>query len=375
MRPAWRRIHLALGLALGGFFALLGLTGSVLVFYVEIDRWLHPLPAQATQPRPPLEAYAATLAASFPERTGSWRIEFPDDDTAPIAARYYQPAERAHREFAPLLVTLDPVTAEVVRQRFWGDDALTWIYDLHYSLLADRGGRWAVGALGVFLLMSLASGVYLAWPRRRRWRTLFRLRPRRGAARATYDVHVAGGTYGGLALVVLAFTGAVLALPEWVKPGLASASPLFEPPTLTAQAQGRTRLPLDELVAAARREFPRARLAWVETPASHTGVFRINLHQQGEPGRRFPRTNVWLDPYSGAVLATRDGLQESRGDGFLNWMHPLHNGEALGLAGRLVVFVAGLLPTLLLTTGVLRWRQKGAAQAHRAPRGRTGSPS
>ena len=363
MRPAWHSFHLALGLALGGFFTLLGLTGSVLVFYVEIDRWLHPVPVRDAQSSPPLEAYLARLETRFPDRTGAWRLEFPADDSAPITARYYQPVERADREFAPLLVTLEPSTAEVLRQRFWGDDALTFIYDLHYSLLADRVGRWAVGALGVFLLLSLASGLYLAWPRGRQSRALPRLRPRRGAARANYDLHLAGGVYGGLVLVVLAFTGAVLALPEWVKPALASASPLFQAPVLTSKPQGRTRLPLDELVAAARREFPGSRLAWVETPGSRSGVFRINFHQQGEPGRRFPRTNVWVDPYSGAVLATRDGLQESRGDSFLNWMHPLHNGEALGLAGRVLVFLVGLLPALLLATGLTRWRQKAAARS------------
>lgn len=363
MRHAWRRFHLALGLGLGGLFALLGLTGSVLVFYVEIDRWLHPLARQPGVARPPLEAYVTQLNTRFPERTGAWRLEFPADAAAPVTARYYQPVERAEREFAPLLVTLDPLTTEVLRQRFWRDDALTWIYDLHYTLLADRSGRWAVGALGVFLLMSLVSGLRLAWPRGRKWRGLLRLRPRRGAARATYDLHLASGVYGGLVLLVLAITGAVLALPELAKPVAQRAAPLFESPSLVVQPGAAPRLPLDELVARAQRVFPGARLAWIETPAHARAALRVNFHQAGEPGTRFPRTNVWLDPYSGAVLATRDGLREGAGDVFLNWMHPLHNGEALGLAGRLIVFVGGLLPSLMLATGLLRWRQKAAARA------------
>ena len=43
---SWRRyvrmLHLYLGLCLGAVFALLGLTGSFLVFYPEMDRWLNP---------------------------------------------------------------------------------------------------------------------------------------------------------------------------------------------------------------------------------------------------------------------------------------------------------------------------------------------
>ena len=37
-----RRLHLWLGLGLGGLLILLGLTGSILAFYPEIDALLHP---------------------------------------------------------------------------------------------------------------------------------------------------------------------------------------------------------------------------------------------------------------------------------------------------------------------------------------------
>ncbi|MFM2372531.1 MAG: hypothetical protein RIS85_2253, partial [Pseudomonadota bacterium] len=41
-RTIVRKAHLWLGLGLGALFALLGLTGSLLVFYQEIDAALHP---------------------------------------------------------------------------------------------------------------------------------------------------------------------------------------------------------------------------------------------------------------------------------------------------------------------------------------------
>ena len=75
----------------------------------------------------------------------------------------------------------------------------------------------------------------------------------------------------------------------------------------------------------------------------------------GEPSRRFPRSNVWIDPYTGRVLAVRDERRDSGGDTVLAWLHPLHGGEALGLAGRWLVFVSGLLPAVLFGTGVWRW--------------------
>src|SRR5262245_47245910 len=48
-RSAWRVLHRWLGLYLGTWFALVGLTGSVLVYEDEIDAWLNP--KLLTEPR------------------------------------------------------------------------------------------------------------------------------------------------------------------------------------------------------------------------------------------------------------------------------------------------------------------------------------
>ena len=40
-RKVWLEVHLWLGLILGFFLALLGVTGSILVFYEEIDKALN----------------------------------------------------------------------------------------------------------------------------------------------------------------------------------------------------------------------------------------------------------------------------------------------------------------------------------------------
>lgn len=352
-RALWRKLHLMLGLSLGGLFVLLGLTGSVLVFYVELDDWRYPAPVAGA--RAPLDAFTQGLQRSYPARSGPWRLELPRDESRPITARYYKPLERQHRDFAPLLVTLDPVNATVLRERFWGDDLFTFVYDLHYTLLLERPGRWTVGIVGLGLMFSLITGLRLWWPRPGRWRRALRLRPRHGTARTVYDLHVAAGVYGLLLLLVLAVTGAVLALPEWVKPAL---GPLAAPPAVSSTPERGPPISAEAALAAAGRVFPEGQTVWVETPAGPQGTWRVNLRLPGDPGRRFPHSHVWVDQYSGAVLAVRDTRRDSAGDVLLNWMHPLHSGEAFGLPGRLLIFVAGLLPLLLAVTGLMRWRQK-----------------
>lgn len=362
------RIHLWTGLLLGGLFGLFGLTGSALVFYRGVDAWMHPAVRQApgAQPRS-WEAVYQALRAARPDRAGAWRIEVPPEGGA-IPARYMATRESTARGFAPLQAWVDPASDRVVRQEIWGERGMTWIYDLHYRLLAGQAGATIVGIIGLLALLLMGSGLCLWWPAKGRLGKALTLKPHAAVQRRVYDLHTLPGAYGFALLAGVTLTGTLLGLPGQVRPTLAQVVSLFRQPQLRSTPAGAPRIPVDAAVAAAMRRFPEARLAWIETPADAAGTYRINLAQAFEPSRRFPRTNVWVDQYSGHVLALRDPRHDSWGDVLLNWLHPLHNGEALGLPGRLLVFLGGLLPAALFATGVLRWRHK--ARAHMRTRAR-----
>lgn len=365
IRRRWLSVHLYLGLGLGGLFALLGLSGSVLVFYLEVDGLLNPqIGVAAPAPAPSPDAVLRRLQALHPERTGPWRIEMPLAPDRPVLVRYYNPPETAGRGFAPLMLSLDPHTLAETSHRYWGDYLTTWLYDLHYTLLLGQTGRDIVGYTGLLLLASLLSGLTLWWPSRARLAATLRPVLRAGVVRKVYDLHVLSGVYGLVVLATLAFTGTVLALPDVARAAVARLSPLT--PAFGAPAgllaAGEPGLSLADAIAIGRTHFPGAELRWVET-AGHAGTpVSLRFHRPGEPGRRFARNQVWIDPGTGAVLALRDTRESSGGDSFMDWMHPLHNGEAFGLAGRILACVGGLLPTVLLVTGWLRWRHKRGAR-------------
>ena len=379
LRVAVRRVHLWLGLSVGALFALVGLTGSVLVFYPELDDRLHPALARVQPGRPvSWQAVYDALRRDHPARTGAWRIEVTPHG-GPIPVRYYRPIETKGRDFAPLMLWLDPHSLRAVRIGFWGGYPTTWIYDLHYRLLLDKPGGTVLGLIGIVMLAMLVSGLWAWWPRGEGWRRA--LAWKRGAARSRrlYDWHKWAGIGGAPVLIVVTATGVMLDLPDQVRPAVATVSPLFATPHPTVRPEyGRGRQPqlcfdrlstngrvcgrgkdgrlsLDTLVARAETLLPGSRLAWIETPADAAAALRVNLMVPGEPSRRFPRSNVWIDPYTGRVLAVRDERRDSGGDTVLAWLHPLHGGEALGLAGRWLVFVSGLLPAVLFGTGVWRW--------------------
>ncbi len=94
LRALTHNAHKWIGLTLGLLFALLGLTGSLLVFYPELDRVLNPQRAVRTPARiTSFNGIVEALQQAEPARFDTWRIELPHSDETPITARYYKPVE------------------------------------------------------------------------------------------------------------------------------------------------------------------------------------------------------------------------------------------------------------------------------------------
>jgi uncharacterized iron-regulated membrane protein len=352
------RLHLWLGLGLGALFVLAGLTGSLLVYYVEIDRWLHP--EQASQGMADAAAFDAaitTVREAWPDKQGPWRIEVTDRPGA-IPMRYYHPPETAGRSHAPMLVWLSSDGRQVLRRDFWGDSAMTWIYDLHYQLKMDKPGGTLMGIAGLALLALLVSGLWAWWPRGS-WAKALRFKRGAGETRRLRDLHKLTGLAGLPLLAMLAATGAMLALPGETRAVLAPllGKPAEMPAPHSRAASGRQIAPSAAL-AAARAAMPRARPAWIEIPGAGDGAYRLRLQQPADPSRRFPKSFVWVDPYRGNVIARHDAATFPALSVLEMWLHPLHDGSAGGQALRIAVMLAGLLPLGLFLTGLLRWRAR-----------------
>ncbi len=368
IRKFWLNTHLYLGLTFGLIFVMTGLTGSLLAFYIEIDEQLNSqliLENPPSQSRQSYETLFQALKSAQPTRNKAWRLELPEQPDRMITARYYKPIEKQDLAFAPLMVWVNPYTAEVVSQRFWGDFLMTWIYDLHFTLLMDSNGLIALSIIGLFISLSLITGLYLWWPSQHTLRSAFTLKTNTSSQRRIYDIHKLSGLYSLPILLIVVVTGVLLGFPP-VKPAIETVSNLYKPKsTHSIVTENAERLPVDFIVKRAQQYFPSAIVKWIETPNGADGSYRINLRQAHEPSQRFPKTNVWLDQYSGRVLAIRDTNKDSAGDTFLRWLHPLHSGQAFGLTGRIIVALSGVIPLVLFITGIMRWRHKHAKLTHR----------
>lgn len=355
LRRAVRKLHLWLGLSFGALLVLLGLTGSVLAFYPELDAALHPEIRVEGGP-PDWDRALAVVRAEWPDKQGPWRFEVTGQGGA-IPARYYNPPERSGHAFRPLMVWLSPDGTRALRRDYWGEYAVTFIYDLHYTLLLGSAGGALVGWLGFGILALLLSGLWAWWPRGS-WAKALRFKRGAHPQRALRDWHKLTGLSGLVFLLLLTVTGIMLALPEESDAALGAAGlPVTHAPHVhDAGAAGPLRTSPSQAITAAQAALPGGRIAWIETPPAGGGNWRLRMQTPGDPSYRFPHSFVWVDGATGQVLAVQDARRGAAGTQVNNWLHPLHDGSAGGLAGRLLAVLAGLVPAGLFWTGWRRWR-------------------
>lgn len=372
LRRLWLKAHRWIGLTVGLLFVLIGLTGSVLVFDHAIDEWLNPellLTSGSGQERSVEELIAAAETAF----AGSGPVVHANSVTGPRVANgvwtvWFASGTAPDLKFTA--VHVDPYTAQVTGQRVWGEDLLSWIYRLHFRLLAGETGAAIVGFTGMLLLVSILSGIVLWWPLwKNSWRSAFAIR---GGVRFQYDLHKTVGIVSALLLIVIAFTGVFMEFPEWVKPVVTIFSEETLPPEglKSEQTDGESAITVDQAMAIAQQRFPNASFDHLHPPVDSAGVYEVALLQPGEIQSSFGRTQVYVDRFTGKILEVRIPKDFTAADAFFAWQFPLHNGEAFGLVGRWVVLFTGLMPAVLYVSGFLVWWRKRKSKRRQQTRRR-----
>jgi uncharacterized iron-regulated membrane protein len=359
-RKLWLNVHLFLALGVGFIFAILGFTGSVCVYREALDELLNPqLVIEEVQGGyQSLDQIMASVRAAHPDRHGEWTLEMPMSANGMMTAWFDKPRETYFERYAPLMVSVNPYTAEVVASRFWGKTLTTWLLDLHTQLQFEQAGWNVVGYCGLLLMVSVCTGLYLWWPSVQNIRSAFKVKFRSGLMGLLFDLHRMMGLLSATALLLLAFTGFHLSFPS-VLENLSGSTGMAHGETgrtITSTAipnNHPTGLEAAEFIA--RGPFARAELRRVTTPDGNSGVYRVNLRQKSEVNQRHPYTTVWVDRWSGQIKEARNPAVFSTGETLITWMWPLHTGEALGAYGRLCWFLAGQSLFFLYVSGLVRW--------------------
>jgi uncharacterized iron-regulated membrane protein len=367
-------IHFYLGLWAGAVLALAGLTGSILVFWHEIDEWLNAAP-MTIAPGPggqlayrPLEEMVAAATAALPHGAKPGVVEFPRHAQGVVTIFAQGPATNAD-DGDTLNVFVNPYTAQVTgTRRFYSarnplrHSLIGFVFKLHYALLLGDTGMTVLGIIALSLIVEVLVGVILWWPPPGKWWSALTLKRGASAIRLTYDLHKTAGVYSGLVLLAVLLSGVYLNLPTqflWTVQRFSPSTRGAEHTPTSTVRPGMAPIGLDRAVATAHAQYPGGQLNWVGLPHAETDSYTMSFRDVPGISHFWSERLITLDQYDGTMLDVRaPDSRRTAGETFIDWQWPLHSGRAFGMPGRIVVFLVGLACPVLYITGFIRWRQK-----------------
>jgi uncharacterized iron-regulated membrane protein len=381
-RKRWLDVHLWLGLALGLFLSIFGITGSILVFHAEINELLNPNLLVVKVPEAnlvykPLAEIFQTGQGAMPKNAAHTFANYPRNTEAAFKLHFSLPlAGKQEGVTESWEVYVNPYTAHVIGKRLMSSSDspfpktfIGFIFELHYALfLGEDPGYLIVGIMGALLIISMLTGLIVWWPLTGKWRQAVTIKFKASTERLNFDLHKTFGFYSIIVLIPVLFSGVYMDVPQHVVPVLE----LFSPVTYrywfkSKPTPEKSSITMADAVNIAEKRYPTGRADWIYGATEPAGTYTICKDGVEEPGSLIHRRCVVIDRYSGAILDVDDPAIGTAGEVFTHWQWPLHSGQAFGMTGRILVFLSGLICPVLFVTGVIRWLQKRrAAKQHQA---------
>lgn len=417
VRPFFVVVHRWVGLLVAAFLFVSGVTGAVISWDHELDEILNPhlLHARAAgAPRSSLD-----LLHGIETRHRKIQVTYVPLAVEAGHAVAFGVAPKVDRSTGHLFevdynqVFVDAADGAELGQREWGavwpitrETFVSFLYKLHYSLHlpemfgTDRWGIWLLGVIAILWTVDCFVGFYLTLPARRRarniadealaldegtsarppdrtfwrrWRPSWWVRWRGGSYRVNFDLHRAGGLWTWGVLFVIAFTAFSMNLyREIFFPIMSLVSNVTPSPfdVRTPNDHGEPiepRLSFDAVVPMAATEARRR--GW-EQPAGDVfysreyGIYGVGffLPEDGHGAGGVGHRALYYDALDGRLLGDRQPWKGTAADIFVQAQFPLHSGRILGLPGRILISIMGLVVAGLSATGVFVWWRKRRAR-------------
>lgn len=410
-------IHLWTGLILGAWFALIGITGSVLAWRGELSGMelsrRFPIEKSVGAKVIPLSAAIAAMKRANPDASAKELATV----TVPNSKNPFYSFSRGRNRATAQTILVDPYSARVhppVRMRTL---TVGTIQQFHQRLISGAKGYVLNGFLNFLAIPLLLSGLWLWWPTR--WKHLkAHLTIKRGASlkRTIYDLHNVMGIYLYVVLLATTVTGAMLVqqhisadggLLTFLNEEQQESPPRGGPERSGGRERGnqerggresgrseRTRpetaggremqgapaagrrepeapkvtpagqpLAHDELVVRARSARPQYQLTRVQLPQKPDEALQLTY---AKPTGLNLNETVFLNPYTGEELSgSGEGATPNRSP-LRTWTRTLHLGEFGGVFSKLIYTITGLMPLGLFVTGFMLWWRKKRVKMKKA---------
>lgn len=412
-------LHRWAGLITAAFLFFSGVTGAVISWDHELDELLNPHLTQAKTVGTPRDALS--LAAEIEARYPQAQVGFIPLSAEPGHAWAFgvqprvDPATGKLYELGFNQVFVDPVSGAELGKRDWGavwpitrENLVSFLYVLHFSLHlpeiggTDRWGIWLLGVIALIWTLDCFIGFALTLPSRRtaraagvagaasasfatapswwqRWVPAWKVRRNAGAYRLNFDLHRAFSLWTWGLLFIVAFTAFSLNLyRELFFPAMSVVSQVTPSPfdvrtPIEAEKATAPQVNFAEVLTHARAEAQQR--GWPQPAGSvfyspEFALYGVDFfypeddHGSGGVGH----ARLFVDSADGRILGERLPWKGTAADLFVQAQFPLHSGRILGLPGRILISLMGLVVAMLSVTGVYIWWKKRKGRLHAGSR-------
>lgn len=332
---------------------IISITGSILVFKVEIDSWLRPAHMQvdssdSSQRQNLDDLMEEVLAKNTDFELGGWELF---DDKIRTDAGYL--IKRNTDQW--FKVYINQYTKALLSSPQPMDHYLTdWLLELHYSFLLHLKGA-VLGLICALIMLFLGiSGIILY---RHFWRKLFTLRYNSAKRILFSDIHKFIGIISSPVLILTALTGAY-----WNLIGIIHeidehsgdehsyiTQPLYSPD-----------ISFESLRLQSGNEIANFQAGYLAIP--HEAEEQIVFYGEVPSSNPFNSeyaSLVTFDKITGKLVGTHDIRTADTLSVFLDSFRKLHFGYFGGILTRILWCLLGLMPVFLAFTGLyLYWQRK-----------------
>jgi len=394
-RAFWVVAHRWIGLTTALLLIIVGVTGSLLAYYGELDRALNPELLTVTPRGAMIDPFTLRDRVAALEPHGDVDVI----DLEPVPDKAYQLLVTPHEDpstgrpydLGYDVMFVDPYSGARLGERRWGEASMArknlmpFVYKVHYALGLPAPlfmfGIYLLGVVALAWTVDCFVALYLTLPSGRRGASsrrsyLQRLRPawwpkwRAGPFRLWYDLHRAAGLWAWAMLFVLAWSSVALNFTEVYEPVTRA---LLGPITPAEVAPRRS----SGAVLAWRDAYARGRELMAEAARRHdfhvlresalsldrdVGVYRYVVHGTADTHAN-GYTATTFDAKTGEFVRLEWAGSQTASDVVTSWLIALHTARVFGAPMHAFVCAMGLVIAMLAASGVYVWWVKRRRRA------------
>lgn len=383
MKKLFVKIHLWLSIPFGIIIAIICLTGAILVFETEILELRYPshyfVKETGVAPLSPADLISAARR-QLPDSIKINGLRIPSDPQ-----RTYQlvlPGKKAAG-------FINPYTGEVTGM----DDGQVfflkmmrlhrWLLDEYKRDGSFSWGKTIVGVSTLVLALIIISGIVIWYPRNRKMlKNRLRIKTKGGWYRFLYDLHVSGGFYATLLLLVMSLTGLTWSF-GWYRTAFyhvfgvnttqvqAPASPAQVSKTSSSESGSEKNTPhkpeqsTDKKGRKAKQtDYTQWATVLTSLQKTYADYNTITLQDgtatvsTAKYGNTRGSDRYSFDPATGHITEVRFYKDLPKSDKIRGWIYSVHVGSWGGMITRILSCLVALAGAVFAATGYYFWIKK-----------------